>query len=111
MLFLFIHCALRLEQPDILFYFPLFDKLLRCYGQCLGREQQGYVLHYWRKFSEFILFLIKWVVAVLSAMLRKGAHWRCVLSEGEERKKYGDFGGSGAKLAFLLNLTDLLYCI
>ena len=72
MLFLFIHCALRLEQPDILFYFPLFDKLLRCYGQCLGREQQGYVLHYWRKFSEFILFLIKWVVAVLSAMLRKG---------------------------------------
>ena len=35
----------------------------------------------------------------------------CVLSEGEERKKCGDFGGSGAKLAFLLNLTDLLYCI
>ena len=59
------------DAQDI-FMLSFFDELLRCYWQCLGRERQGYVLHYLRKFSEFVLSLIKWVVAVLSAMLRKG---------------------------------------
>ena len=40
-----------------------FDGLLGCYRQCLGRERKGCVLHYWSKLSEFVLSLIKWVVA------------------------------------------------
>ena len=43
----------------------------------LRKGAQGCVLHYWSKFSKFILSLIKWVVAVLSAMLRKGAAGVC----------------------------------
>ena len=46
-----------------IFMLSFFDELLRCYRQCLGRERQGCVLHYWSKFSEFILSYIKWVVA------------------------------------------------
>ena len=34
-----------------------------------------------------------------------------MLSEGEERKKCGDFGVSGENRLFLLDLTDFLYCI
>ena len=46
-----------------IFMLSFFDGLLRCYRQCLGRERKGCVLHYWSKFSEFVLSLIKWVVA------------------------------------------------
>ena len=48
---------------DVFMLSPFFDELLGCYRQCLRRERQGCVLHYWKKFSEFVLSLIKWVVA------------------------------------------------
>ena len=43
------------ESQDI-FMLSFFDKLLRCNRQCLGRERQECVLHYWSKFSDSFWF-------------------------------------------------------
>ena len=61
--FIFVLFLRVYSTSQDIFMLSYFDKLLRCYWQCLRRERQGYVLHYWRKFSEFVLSLIKWVVA------------------------------------------------
>ena len=42
---------------------------------------------------------------MLSAMLRKGAHWRDVLLEGGNRQGWGAFGGTGFKKALFIGFN------